>query len=296
MRLLFPTATPATKMLFLCILLIPCLFLATAFIFLIMNAAGESAYTTLWAFYASMFVQGVILFILPSYVVIAMTNSQPIAYLKLNQNERIGNKLLFGLLAFVGAYFFVLFLTHWNKGVQLPESMYAIEQWMRAKEDTAAATTERLLSVQTIGKLLMNILIIAVVVSIAEEIIFRGALQQFLHEWTRNGHAAVWISAFIFSVVHFQFFGFFPRLVMGALLGYLFWYTRNLWIPIFVHFLNNAFILIMNYIGRGTEWFDSISNITITPTLIVLALISLVFTIQLFRLYQLKSPPSINQP
>jgi membrane protease YdiL (CAAX protease family) len=285
MRPILSTATPAAKIFYLCILLIPCALVASTLIFFIMNTAGESAQTTLWAFYASMLIQGTVLFILPAYLVIAMTNAQPIAYLKLNRDKRIGCKMLFGILTFVAIYAFVLFLVHWNRGIELPESMHAIEQWMRAKEDAAMKTTGRLLSVQTVTELIMNILIIGVVASVAEEIIFRGALQQFLQEWTRNGHVAVWITAFIFSTVHFQFFGFFPRLVLGALLGYLFLYTRNLWVPIFVHFFNNVLVVIVNYIWRDSEWLKNAESIEITPTFAVWAIVSIGITVWLFAVY-----------
>jgi membrane protease YdiL (CAAX protease family) len=283
MRQIPSSVTPVAKIFILLISLIIGTIIASVLIFSVINIAEWDG---LWTFYVSMLIQGICVFVLPAYFAVAITNSQPMAYLGLKDRQKIGEKLRFGLLAFVGAYFFVLFLMHWNKGIELPEAMHGIEQWMRAKEEAAAATTQRFLSVQTIGGLLMNILIVGVVASVAEEIIFRGALQQFLQEWTRNGHVAVWISAFIFSAVHLQFFGFFPRLVLGALLGYLFLYTRNLWIPIFVHFINNAFVLIVSYIGRDSEWLKDIEEIRITPTLIALATVSLVFTVMVFRSYK----------
>ncbi|MDR0333151.1 MAG: CPBP family intramembrane metalloprotease [Dysgonamonadaceae bacterium] len=290
---IFPAATPAVKIFYLFIFLIPCTIVAVVSIGLITMVIGKSEQSGLWTLYASMFVQGVCMFVLPVYFALKATNSQPITYLKLNKNERLDEKILFGLFVFFAAYVFVLFLTHWNKTIELPESMRGIEQWMHTKEDMAIATTERLLSVQTIGELLMNILIIGVVAAVAEEIIFRGALQQFLQEWTRNGHIAVWISAFIFSAVHLQFFGFFPRLVLGALLGYLFLYTQNLWIPIFVHFFNNTLVVIVNYFWKNAEWLKNTEKIEITPTFFVLAMVSLATTILLFHKFRKSENPKV---
>jgi membrane protease YdiL (CAAX protease family) len=282
----FPAVTPAVRLFYLFIFLIPCTIAAIVSVGLIMMVMGKSEQLVLYSFYAGMFIQALCVFILPVYFTLKATNSPPITYLKLNKNERLDKKILFGLLVFFTGYVFVLFLTHWNRAIELPESMRGIEQWMRAKEDMAMATTERLLSVQTIGGLLMNILIIGVVAAVAEEIIFRGALQQFLQEWTRNGHVAVWISAFIFSTIHFQFFGFFPRLVLGALLGYLLLYTQNLWIPIFVHFFNNTLIVVVNYFWKNAEWLKNTETIKITPPFAILAVISLIVTILLFQKFR----------
>lgn len=278
-------SAPAIRLFSLLMFLIIGMLVAVAFVSVLMSTVGESVQSSLWMFYVSVFIQGICLFVLPTYFALIVTGAKPIPYLKLNEKTEIGKKIVFGLLTFFAVYVFVLFLTHWNRAIELPESMHVIEQWMRTKEDAAMATTQRILSVQTIGKLLMNILIIGVVAAVAEEIIFRGALQQFLHEWTRNGHVAVWVSAAIFSAVHLQFFGFFPRLVLGALLGYLFLYTRNLWVPIFVHFFNNAMILIVNYVWRDSEWLKNSEKITITLTFALLAIVSLALTVLIFRQY-----------
>jgi membrane protease YdiL (CAAX protease family) len=291
MRQFFPAATPAVRLFYLLIFLIPCTIAAVVSIGLITMAMGKSEQSGLWTLYASMFVQATCMFVLPVYFALKATNSPPVTYLKLNKNERLDKKILFGLFVFFAAYAFVLFLTHWNKAIELPKWIHGIEQWMRTKEDMAMVTTERLLSVQTIGELLMNIFIIGVVAAVAEEIIFRGALQQFLQEWTRNGHVAVWISAFIFSAIHFQFFGFFPRFVLGALLGYLFLYTQNLWIPIFVHFFNNTLVVIINYFWKDAEWLKNAETIKITPTFTVLAMVSLAVTILLFQKFRKNENP-----
>jgi hypothetical protein len=65
---------------------------------------------------------------------------------------------------------------------------------------------------------------------------------------TKNIHVAIWISAFFFSAIHVQFFGFVPRMLLGALFGYLYYWSGNLWVPMFAHFVNNGFAVCMIYL------------------------------------------------
>ena len=89
--------------------------------------------------------------------------------------------------------------------------------------------------------------LIALIPAIGEELLFRGVLQQLFTKWTGEAHLAIFISAFLFSAIHLQFFGFLPRFVLGLVLGYMFYWSKNLWLPILAHFTNNAFAIIFNY-------------------------------------------------
>ena len=111
----------------------------------------------------------------------------------------------------------------------LPESMKGIEEFMRMMEDAALETTNLILSRKSLSALFLNIIVIAGFAAISEELFFRGALQQFIQEKFKNGHIAVWLTALVFSIIHFQFYGFLPRLFLGAILVYLFIYTKNLY-------------------------------------------------------------------
>jgi membrane protease YdiL (CAAX protease family) len=198
-------------------------------------------------------------------------------------------KVILALLLFLFSYLFASFLSQWNKGISLPQSLSGIEQAMRSMEDAALETTDLLLSVDTIGGLLLNLLIVAGFAALSEELFFRGALQQLLQEKFRNGHAAVWVAAFIFSIVHFQFYGFLPRLFLGALLGYLFLYTRNLWIPILFHFINNATVLVISYFWRDAGWLRKMEEMPVTLPFVAGAVASLLLTFLLFWSYNKKT-------
>ena len=94
----------------------------------------------------------------------------------------------------------------------------------------------------------LNLVIIALTPAIAEEFIFRGVFQKIFYGLLRSGHLAVWFTAFLFSTLHFQFFGFIPRFILGLVFGYLFFWSGTLWLPVISHFVNNAFPVVLVYI------------------------------------------------
>ena len=119
---------------------------------------------------------------------------------------------------------------------------------MRKMEDQAQIFSEVFLNTATIQGLIINILLIGVLAAVGEEIFFRGLLQNLFLKGTGNAHVAIWISAFLFSFIHFQFFGFFPRMLLGAMIGYLFYWSGSLWAAILAHFINNAVSVVAYYL------------------------------------------------
>lgn len=138
-------------------------------------------------------------------------------------------------------------ITEWNAHMEFPPFLKGVENWMRDKENDAAETTELVLRMKSIGGLLVNLLVIAATPAVCEELIFRGALQGTFLRLLKNPHVAIWSSAIIFSAIHLQFFGFLPRMLLGAAFGYIYFWTKNLWYTIFAHFLNNAYAVSIAY-------------------------------------------------
>jgi len=133
-------------------------------------------------------------------------------------------------------------LSYWvNQALPLPN-------WASSLEGQAEDMIAGLLTMNSIGELLFTLIVMAVAPAIGEELIFRGILQQELRKRMKNPHAAIWLSAVIFSAFHMQFEGFIPRLILGALLGYLFYWSRNLWIPIIIHLFYNGLQIVAYYL------------------------------------------------
>lgn len=136
-------------------------------------------------------------------------------------------------------------LIEWNKGLQLPASLSAIQLKMEEYERSAEIIFNTLLNDERLSILGLNLFLIAVMASIGEELLFRGLIQKLILRWTGQKHTAVWVTAFIFSAIHLQFFGFFPRMLLGAILGYLFVYSGSLWVCIAAHVFNNALTVLI---------------------------------------------------
>lgn len=88
--------------------------------------------------------------------------------------------------------------------------------------------------------LIVNLMVMAVCPAITEEFFFRGALQRLIGKWSHNPHLVIWSVAILFSAFHLQFYGFIPRMLLGAYFGYLLLWSRSIWVPVFAHFVNNA--------------------------------------------------------
>lgn len=146
-------------------------------------------------------------------------------------------------------------LVSWNEQIRLPESLSGLEQLMQQMEAQADQLLQDFLTYQNGAwwVLLLNLLVLAVLPAIGEELTFRGVLQQLLvsrkSKVDSREHVAVWVTAFIFSFIHFQFYGFIPRLLLGALLGYALLWSGNIRYSMIMHGTNNALSVLLFYLG-----------------------------------------------
>lgn len=138
----------------------------------------------------------------------------------------------------------------WNAGLKLPESMSALEKLMKDLQEAAAAMTERFVNVNNIGGLMLNLFMIAGLAALGEELLFRSIIQTSLIKVCKNAHIGIFIASAIFSFIHFEFYGFLPRLVLGLLLGYMFFYSKSIWVPMAMHFANNGTVVFIYYLNN----------------------------------------------
>jgi uncharacterized protein len=139
---------------------------------------------------------------------------------------------------------FIGLLSDWNQMLKLPQALSGIENWIRAKEDNAGAIAKAFVSTTSVSGLIYNIVLMAVIPAFSEELVFRAALGRLFKNWTHSIHWAAILTAFVFSAIHIQFYGFLPRFVLGLGLAYLFFWSGSIWWPIAAHFINN-FIAVM---------------------------------------------------
>ena len=179
-------------------------------------------------------------------------------------------------------------LSAFNQNIMPQEG--SVAEFMRNMEEAANHILELVTSQHSTWDLISNLLIFAVLASVCEEFFFQGALQPLMMKWTKNPHIGILITALIFSALHFQFYGFIPRFVLGVYLGYLFFWSRSLWLPILAHVLHNALSILIDYTlqGRGIntndlQFTDVRGSI---PTAISCALVSAMAIVYLWRTYR----------
>lgn len=222
--------------------------------------------------------QGLGMLVVPSVVYLWISSS----WAQVKKLFAIPNRqaVMLSVVFFMVAFPFVNFIAEWNASWQVPSFL---GEWLRAKENDAGELTELFLAMPTVGLLLFNLVMIAVIPALGEELIFRGIVQQGLSKRV-NPHLAIWLAAILFSAVHVQFFGFVPRTLMGVAMGYLFFWSGNLWYPVIAHFTNNALAVGMAY-GIQHKSIDAALENSGTGTPL-LASFSLLFCLMLLYLFK----------
>lgn len=231
---------------------------------LIIEAAGVDV-TSLNVERAVQFISSVITFIVGGVSVAYLIFENPKEELMMSSWGG-GKNYLYGIIALLALLPIVGVLNEWNQGISFPDALAPLEQWMREAEDAAAELQERFLSGTSYLDLIINIVIMAITPAICEELLFRGVLQNQLEKWFKNAHIAVWVAAIIFSAIHFQFYGFLPRMVLGAALGYLLVYGKSLWLPIVAHCVNNSLAVITAWGANKLEIVKEVEAVAPTYT------------------------------
>lgn len=175
----------------------------------------------------------------------------------------------------------------WNAGLKLPESMSRIEELIKEMYESSAVVLEKLVNVNTFGGFVINLIMIAGLAALGEELLFRSIIQTSLIKTCKNAHVGIIIASAIFSFIHFDFYAFIPRLVLGMLLGYMFYYSRSIWVSMFMHFVNNATAVVIYYlnnIGVTNVDVETFGQTQLLPLLISIALMIILFRLAIRRM------------
>jgi hypothetical protein len=231
-------------------------------------------------------IQFISLFVLPSFLFAYFSDPKPIKYLGL----RSSNPVYF----FIGAAILIIALplVDWL-GVfnhQLIPETTSIGKWMKESEEAAAKQIGYMLKANTVKDLLMNLVFIAVFAGVGEELFFRGVLQRIFIKMFKNPLTGIIVTAIIFSAIHFQFYGFIPRFVLGILLGLVYWYSGSLWPAIVAHFVYDGFAVVMIYFNP--ELADQEGPTVQIGNQLVVAAISAILVAGLIYLMKKKSTAS----
>ncbi|MCD7972929.1 MAG: CPBP family intramembrane metalloprotease [Candidatus Azobacteroides sp.] len=228
--------------------------------------------------------QSFFVFIIPALLLAFWFSVNPNNYLYFEQKNNPVIPLLI-IAASITIIPVVNYLAYLNEQIALPEALKGVENWMRKLEEDNEKIMEKILKMDSIRILWFNILLIGILAGVGEELFFRGIIQKVIKEGTHNIHLAIWLTAFIFSAIHMQFYGFFPRLLLGAYFGYLLWWTKSIWMPVLAHFANNTIAVMGTYMEQHQIADAELENIgsngeiisLITSFILSLILISFIY-------------------
>lgn len=204
--------------------------------------------------------------VLPPFMLAYLISFNSLFFLHLDKTSVNWKEVFCVVLFMILIIPFINLLGDLNHHLVLPKIFTGLETWMKDSEEQATQLTEKFLNTHTIPGLFSNIFLIAIIPAIGEELYFRGALQGVIQQ--RIGITkSIWITAIIFSTIHFQFYGFLPRMLMGAFFGYLIFWSENIWLPIVGHFTNNVIAIIFYYLKFNGHKLPDIDSIGFGDTL-----------------------------
>lgn len=194
-----------------------------------------------------------------------------------------------GLLAFESGVILLLLsipalnqLIYYNSEMVLPwpDLQATFKSW----EESAVKTTDILLNTDSVGGLISGIITVGILTGLCEEMFFRGILQRLFTFSGVNVHLSVWVTAIIFSAAHFQFYGFIPRLVLGAFLGYFLVWSGSLWLPVICHALNNSLVVIFKWMQHRGIMNENIDMMGISEGFPWIAVLSAILVVSILAI------------
>lgn len=232
-------------------------------------------------------IQDILVFIVPAVIAAIVVTRLPANLLTINVKPKLSTSFL-AIVVLVVSMPAMDYIIRLNESITFPESLTWLEELLRGMEEGAGDAIESLAGESTWGNLIMGILIIGVLTGISEELFFRGAMQNLFMSTGMRKHLCIWVTAIIFSFMHFQFFGFIPRVLLGAYFGYLIWWTGSVWIPIIAHATNNSIVVIFNWVAMNNnelaEAAEEPAALEATDYLVIVASAALTA----FMIYQLR--------
>lgn len=250
------------------------------------------------AYRISAVLQSVLVFITPAIAVAMLSTRFPASLLAVDHLPSLKFTLT-AVLTLIVSIPLMNIIIDWNQNLTFPESMSSIVKTFKDLETASENSITAITSGNSIGTLIVNIMIVGVFAGLGEELFFRGGLMRLLGGVRSIGtHKAIWISAIIFSALHLQFFGFVPRMILGVFFGYLLAWSGSLWLPILMHIINNSIIVTFEWINQSYGTDININNIgvgTNASDIILLASSIVLTAFSLFMLYKFSKQTELKK-
>lgn len=240
------------------------------------------------------FVSQLFIFFLPCYLYLRIQKKPIISTIDLDKKSG-WRMYIYAVAIFLLAIPVNDLLMKLNQDVSFPQSLLWLEQLLKEQEAQMAKLTETMLDTTSIIGLFNALVVVALMAAVGEEILFRGILQKILIRLFKNPHVAIVITAILFSAVHFQFYGSFARMFIGLMLGYIYFYTRNLKIPIMFHFINNATLVIFYFLWKkGIVGVNPMNDISTSPSLFTAFIAVVAIVLIVHQMYKKQKINDLN--
>ncbi len=238
-------------------------------------------------YYAIMAIQAIstfFMFFLPVYFLALICYRKPLKFIGFNTNINYRQFfIVIGILILTfplsGA------LAELNNIIPIPKD-WAIK--FKAMEDSRAIQEAALININTFPKYLISLVVIGLLPGLFEEVCFRAGLQNIFIRWFKGPWVAVIVTSIIFSIIHISYYGFLVRFGLGIILGFVFYYSGNLWLSVLFHFLYNGLqvtaLYAMSFSGKKSPK-DIEQNFPLWVGIIALFLI--IYLFKKFREYSL---------
>lgn len=146
--------------------------------------------------------------------------------------------------AILVSQFFIDFLVEINKKIPLPDSLHSLRDLQKRAEEL----TNALLNFKDIGHFVAVSVVMALIPAVGEEFFFRGLLLGDLLKGKVHPAMAIPVTGLIFSISHTEYDNMLAIWILGSFLGYLFYVSGSLWLPIIAHFTNNFLAVLLKYL------------------------------------------------
>lgn len=220
----------------------------------------------------------VLTFLVPALIIFYLSDPKPMHYAGFRSQFRTTGIVL-SIIILLLAMPAVGVLGDWNQNIHFG----ALDQTFRQLNQKATEITNAMLRMKNWGSLLYDLLLIAVIPAIAEEAFFRGVLQKLFIRMTKRAWIGILIASVVFSLLHAEMLGFFPRAALGIVLGLIYYYSGNLWYSIIAHFFNNGIQVVLLFLFQHHYIHYNIN--TNEPTPLPYGIISFLVVIGLFFVF-----------
>lgn len=189
----------------------------------------------------------------------------------------------------------ISYIVYLNNMIPLPTAWEETAQLLQKRNEELSRV---FLKAPHVGILLLNLIVIAVVPAIGEELLFRGVyMQLFYRFFKQNIHLSVGFTAFLFSLMHLQFYNFFAILLMGILFGYMYYWSGSITTSIWAHFINNGLVVVFSFIAEqhpNLTFLEYEYNYSL-PVALVSAVVLIFATWQFYKTTQQYHPTIVEE-